>query len=702
MAYCNYILLGIFALGALIAALMKGFWGGLTRIAALTLAVVAGLLFANNVAGMIDASGAGALIGIGVIGIVAGLAFFELVKRCPKSARFLPAGADLGAGVGAALAAAGAAAFLSKKLPGPFLEGQLGAGGEGVKVTQGAIDLLPSIPLFAVMVLMFALWAFVGSWAEGDLRELKKSADMPWKLVLALVFPIALTVTILFFGSSIAVGAAIVAAAAIIPSLAYVIFRNSGLPPGQKVMTPGHLARLSRGKGNKKKKQEEAQWTLPIELFGYGSGVSKSMRAERGEAAKAITGCVPLCDLVYRALKRKATALQILPGAEATSVKYQLDGLWQEVPGVFAPPIRIDRYKGVVQAMKALLGAVPADEPKGADQPAEKAAPRRLAGEIYMEYDNVGGKKKKMAAQVLLAPQPTGEAMQITFKPLAQHFKSLEHLGMSKQRADLLRGFLRAERGLVILAAPPAHGLRTFTHVALSSADRFTRDFTAVEDLARPYDPVENAVRATYDSRQGQTPMNILSDVFFKEPRVLVIRDLVNRETLEYCCREIQNDRLIITTVRARNSADAILQILRMGIDPKLLADSLIGVVTQRLIRVLCPFCKEPAPVNPEVLRHIGIHRQSIDTFYRPHSTDAAHGEKVCDGCMGFGFKTRKGIYDILTVTDNIRRILVTQPSEQAIHAEAAKGEEYGFATDGGRFLLWGVTSYEELVRCLK
>ena len=139
-----------------------------------------------------------------------------------------------------------------------------------------------------------------------------------------------------------------------------------------------------------------------------------------------------------------------------------------------------------------------------------------------------------------------------------------------------------------------------------------------------------------------------------------------------------------------------------MGIDPKLLADSLIGVVTQRLIRVLCPFCKEPAPVNPEVLRHIGIHRQSIDTFYRPHSTDAAHGEKVCDGCMGFGFKTRKGIYDILTVTDNIRRILVTQPSEQAIHAEAAKGEEYGFATDGGRFLLWGVTSYEELVRCLK
>ncbi|MBO7680759.1 MAG: hypothetical protein J6S75_13960, partial [Thermoguttaceae bacterium] len=137
MAYCNYILLGVFALGALIAALMKGFWGGLTRIAALTLAVVAGLLFANSVGGMIKASGAGALIGIGVIGIVAGLAFFELVKRCPKSARFLPAGADLGAGVGAALAAAGAAAFLSKKLPGPFLEGQLGAGGEGVKVTQG-------------------------------------------------------------------------------------------------------------------------------------------------------------------------------------------------------------------------------------------------------------------------------------------------------------------------------------------------------------------------------------------------------------------------------------------------------------------------------------------------------------------------------------------------------------------------------------
>ena len=700
MAYCNYILLGLFALGVLIAALLKGFWGGLTRMVALTLAVIAGLLFANSVGGMIKASGAGALIGIGVIGIVAGLVFFELVKRCPKTARFLSAGADLGVGVGAALAAAGAAAFLSRKLPGPFLEGQLGAGGEGVKVTQGAIDLLPSVTLFAVMVPMFLLWAYVGSWAGRDLRELKKSADMPWKLVLALIFPIALTVTILFFGSSTAVGAAIVAAAAIIPSLAYVIFRNSGLPPGQKVMTPGHLARLTQG--SKKKKQEDAQWTLPIELLGYGSGVSKSMRAERGAAAKALPGCVPLCEVVYKALKRKATALQVLPGAEATSVKYQLDGIWQEVPGVFASPMRIDRYKNVVQAMKALLGVLPTEEPKGADQPAEKAAPRRLAGEIYMEYDNVGGKKKKMAAQVILAPQQTAEAMQITFKPLAQHFKSLEHLGMSVPRANLLRGFLNAERGLVVLAAPPAHGLRTFTHVALSSADRFTRDFTAVEDLAHPYDDVENAVRATYDSRQGQTPMNILSDVFFKEPRVLVIRDIVNRETLEYCCREIQNDRLIITTLRARNSADAILQLLKLGIDPKLLADSLIGVVTQRLIRVLCPFCKEPAPVNPEVLRHIGIHRHSIDTFYRPHSTDSAHGEKICEGCMGYGFKTRKGIYDILTVTDDIRRIMVTQPSERAIHSEAAKGEEYGFATDGGRFLLWGVTSYEELVRCLK
>lgn len=705
MAYSNYILLGLFALGALIAVAMKGFWGGITRTAALALAIVAGLLFANTVGGFIPASGAGGLIGFAAVALVTGLVLFEIPKRSPRTGRFLAGPADLGAAVGVAVLAAGAAAFASKKISGQVLTGGFSAESGGVKVAEEVISILPSIILFAAMVLLFALWVYSGSWAAVDLNKLQKKSDLVWKLVLALVYPVALTVVLLFLSGSLIGGLAVIIVAGLVPPFAYALYRNNGLPPEQKVLTPGHLAKLASG--GKKKKKQEAAWAEPIELFGYGSGMSKSKRAELGAAAKALPGCVPLCRFVYTALKRKATAMQIIPSTETTSVKYQLDGIWQDVPATFVQPMTTERYKNVVEAMKALLGIAPAEEsnPSGAAQPSEKAVPtlRRAAGEIYMEYDNVGGKKKKMAAQVMLVPQQAPvEAMQIVFKPLAQHFKSLEHLGMSEQRSELLRNFLRADRGLIILAAPPAHGLKTFTHVALSSADRFKRDFTAVEDLARPYDDVENAVRVTYDSRKGETPMSILSNVFFKEPRVLVIRDMVNRESLEYCCREIQNDRLIITTVRARNSAEAILQLLKTGIEPKLLADSLIGVVTQRLVRVLCPFCKEPVPVNPEIARRMGINRQSVDAFYLPHSANSSHDEPICAGCMGYGFKTRTGIYDILTVTDDIRRILVTQPSEKAIQAEAAKGGEYGFVNDSGRFLSWGLTSYEELVRCMK
>ena len=332
--------------------------------------------------------------------------------------------------------------------------------------------------------------------------------------------------------------------------------------------------------------------------------------------------------------------------------------------------------------------------------------PPKVAGQFFIEYDKRGGKKKKMAAKLLVQTKGSGESAFIQFERLAIRFGSYEKMRVGAKRAEQLKSLLVQPKGLIVFAAPPGQGLRTFTEVSLCETDRFTRDAATVEDVRHPYLPIENLPLTTYDSSKGETPMTVLPGVFFKEPKLLLIRDIVNKETLRLCCDEIQNERMIITTLRAKTSAQALMLLLRIGVDPKVLADSLTAVVTQRLIRTLCPECKEEIPATEEMCRRVGIPPGRVKSFYRRRvHVPPETGRDLyvpCKYCMETGYHGLAGLYDVIVVNDLIRQIMTTKPSEEAFQRAAMKTGGGTFLSDGVRMLAEGMTSFDELSRVLK
>ncbi len=584
----------------------------------------------------------------------------------------------------------------------------------GDKVTGAAADIQKffSFPLQITLVLVFTLWAMTGAWVAEDAPKIKKiSNPTAWKVIFAVVFPLGMFIGILL--PIFVVDALVPVLLFAVPALIYAAIHNKNVPDSDKVLTPDHFGRLMRRmSGGKKKKggRRVIEMTI-IDLSAYGKTLPKDALKARTEAARSLPGYTPFGTIVNNALLRRATMVQFDYNDQKSELKYFVDGLWHPVTDLFRRPLTPQASRELCMSMRAILGDnSPLDaeiQNRNKDEKAPKIQiPPKVVGQFFIEYDKRGGKKKKMAAKLLVQTKGSGEGALIQFERLAIRFGSYEKMRVGEKRGLQLKDLMNQPKGLLVFAAPPGQGLRTFTEVSLCETDRFTRDAATVEDVRHPYLPIENLPLTTYDSSKGETPMTVLPGVFFREPRLLLIRDLVNKETLRLCCDEIQNERMIITTLRAKTSAQALMLLLRFGIDPKVLADSLTAIVTQRLIRTLCPECKEEIPATDEMCRRVGIPQGRVKSFYRRRvhvPPEQGRDPYVpCKHCMETGYHGLAGLYDVIVVNDLIRQIMTTKPSEEAIQRAAMKTGGGTFLSDGVRMLAEGMTSLEELSRVLK
>lgn len=569
-----------------------------------------------------------------------------------------------------------------------------------------------TLPLQISLALVFWLWCMTGAWVAEDAPKIKKiSNPTAWKIVFAVVYPIGMLIGILL--PIFAVDALVPLLLYLVPALIYAAIHNKNVPDSDKVLTRDHFGRLFRQlSGGKKKKggRRVIEMTV-IDLSAYGKAFPKEVLKARTEAARSLPGYTPFGTIVNNALLRRATKVQFDYNDVQSELKYFIDGVWHPVTDLFRRPLTPQASRQLCMSMRAILGDNTPLEAEIQRESKQENAPKiqippKVVGQFFIEYDKRGGKKKKMAAKLLVQTKGSGEGALIQFERLAVRFGSYEKMRVGAKRAEQIKSLLAQPKGLILFAAPPGQGLRTFTDVSLCETDRFTRDAATVEDIRHPYMPIENLPLNTYDSSKGETPMTVLPGVFFREPKLLLIRDITDKETLRLCCDEIQNERMIITTVRAKTSAQALMLLLRVGVDPKVLADSLTAIITQRLIRTLCPECKEEIPATEEMCRRVGIPPGRVKSFYRRRvhiPPETGRDPYVpCKHCMETGYFGLAGLYDVIVVNDLIRQIMTTKPSEEAIQRAAMKTGGGTFLSDGVRMLAEGMTSFEELSRVLK
>jgi general secretion pathway protein E len=366
--------------------------------------------------------------------------------------------------------------------------------------------------------------------------------------------------------------------------------------------------------------------------------------------------------LLTEAVKQHASDIHIETFERRLIVRFRVDGVLREVvqPKRELAPLLVSRIK-----VMAKLDI------------AEKRVPQD--GRISLR---VGG--REIDIRVSTMPSNAGERVVLRLLDKEAGRLTLNALGMPATLRKQLTDLLLRPHGILLVTGPTGSGKTTTLYAGLSEINDQTRNILTVED------PVEYNIEGI-----GQTQVNVKADMTFarglramlrQDPDVVMVGEIRDRETAEIAVQASLTGHLVLSTLHTNTAVGALTRLRDMGIEPFLLASSLIGVLAQRLVRVLCPHCKAPHKASPMEAAFLGL---------KDGQTYNAVG---CDQCNQTGYKGRTGIYELLTVDEKVRQMIHAEATEETI-VQAIRPTTRSIRDDGIRRVRDGETTLEEVLR---
>ncbi|MCE9554060.1 MAG: Flp pilus assembly complex ATPase component TadA [Planctomycetes bacterium] len=525
--------------------------------------------------------------------------------------------------------------------------------------------------------LVFLCWVYTTDWINQD-SQIHRMGFNLWNPItvgtFAVAFLLVWVIPVFWFGMSLMV------VAWLAPLITYIFYRNSKVEDHLKVLTPDHLKHWFASKlkvfGVKvAPEQVTAKAAAPSIQFSATAGATPQENEGQHLVARQLPGYEPAQRLMIDALDNRADAVLIDVG-ETTAIRYLIDGVWHNSapqPGPMG-----DALQSVYKTM-ACLDAPSADLKVGGDFGVKRAA------EAYVcRVTSQAAEGTKRLVLRVRSKKMTGPT-------------SLEELGMRAKTIEQLNALVAQQKGMLLFSAPPAGGLTTIIDVILNKSDRFLRDFCSVEDAQRREHEITNVEVTTYDSAAGETPATVLPKLFRRKPNVLLVRELVNADTVRLLAGQ-SAECLVLGAIPARDACEALLRVLLLKVPPQEFAPAVTAVVHSRLLRRLCDRCKEPYPAGPELLAQLGIPAGKVEMFYRPRQEK----EGICETCRGIGYHGRVGIYELLHVTPAVRDVLVKSPQIDPLRKAAREAWLISARDQAILLVARGVTSLEEVQRVLK
>jgi general secretion pathway protein E len=266
----------------------------------------------------------------------------------------------------------------------------------------------------------------------------------------------------------------------------------------------------------------------------------------------------------------------------------------------------------------------------------------------------------------------------------------ISHLGLQHSDHQRLRELIYKPHGIILVTGPTGSGKTTTLYAALTELNDHSRNILTVED------PIEYQLEGI-----GQTQVNTKVDMTFarglramlrQDPDVVMVGEIRDTETAEIAVQASLTGHLVLSTLHTNTAVGAVTRLQDMGIEPFLLASSLLGVVAQRLVRVLCNHCRQGVEADEEECALLGVPFAQTPIIYRPVG---------CDKCNFSGYRGRLGIYELVMIDDALRRLIHSHAAEHELEAHA-RTMSSGIRADGIRKVLKGVTTLEEVVRATR
>ena len=369
--------------------------------------------------------------------------------------------------------------------------------------------------------------------------------------------------------------------------------------------------------------------------------------------------------LLTEAVKEGASDIHIEPFESRLSVRFRVDGVLREVlqPQRALGPMLASRIKVMAQL-----------------DIAEKRLPQD--GRIALR---VAG--RPVDVRVSTIPSGHGERVVLRLLDKQAGRLDLEHLGMAEAARDEVDRLIHEPYGILLVTGPTGSGKTTTLYAALSRLNDQSRNIMTVEDPIEYY--LEGVGQTQVSTKVGMTFARGLRAILRQDPDVVMVGEIRDLETVEIAVQASLTGHLVLSTLHTNTAVGAVTRLRDMGVEPFLLSSSLLGVLAQRLVRVLCVECKEPYQAPASECEALGVAPEPPPTLYRPVG---------CEACNRTGYRGRTGIYELFGVDERIRTMIHEGASEQAL-LEQARTRFTGIREDGMRKVLAGETALEEVLR---
>lgn len=371
--------------------------------------------------------------------------------------------------------------------------------------------------------------------------------------------------------------------------------------------------------------------------------------------------------IISRAIREKASDIHIEPDEAVLRTRYRIDGMLQEV---MALP---KNFEAAVISRSKVMAELDI---------AEKRIPQD--GRIKLSHEN-----REIDLRVSTYPTLRGEKVVMRILDKSRVLFGLEDLGFPEDTLTKFEGLILKPNGIILVTGPTGSGKTSTLYAGLQKIKDATINIVTIEDPVEYQIPGIN--QGQINPKAGFTFADGLRSILRQDPDVIMVGEIRDYDTAEIAIRAALTGHLVFSTLHTNDSAGAMTRLIDMGVEPFLVASSIIGVMAQRLIRVICEHCSEEFIPSPGVIKHSKL-------LYQAGKTKVFHG-KGCDKCNQTGYKGRTTITELLIPNEKIKELIVAKSPTSSIKNEALKMGMRTLRQDGLAKVVRGITTLEEVIR---
>ncbi len=398
--------------------------------------------------------------------------------------------------------------------------------------------------------------------------------------------------------------------------------------------------------------------SIPTEVTDEGLAISSALDTPLTQSLKLI---------VEEAVKARSSDVHIEPEEDRLRIRYRIDGTLQDMMSL---PLNI--HRSLISRIKILSDLNIADHQRPQD------------GQFSTE-----AKGREIDVRVAIAPSVWGEMAVLRLLDKSLAILGLAELGLRNDGLAKYEDMLKVAYGMILISGPTGAGKTTTLYASLNALDKMGRNIITIEDPAEYRFKDINQIQV--NPQAGITFASGLRSILRLDPDIILVGEIRDAETANIAVQAALTGHLMMSSIHANDTAGVLFRLLDLKIEPFLIASSIIGIVAQRMVRRICPDCCQPieAPTVEQMAYTQEIEEKQSKFLYGTG----------CKSCAYTGYLGRIGIFEILTMSDTIRMMVINRTSSSEIRAQALKEGMVSMMNDGMHKVKAGITTPSEVLR---